>query len=331
MNLSCTPGGTIGISPITNSCICDAPYYGDRCEYYRLWWFSLDQLWHTIQAIALLIIFVWSIAVAISKSKKNQIKSLVGMALLLQGLACATRIVWLVLPGKEIQPYATDISVSLAENVLVAVSVVLWLASHSMTMAFWNEIWVKKIKADGSIAKSTKITLIVATLLFFACTMIGLLYLEAAYPLGFLVYYIPLVLIVVLLMAFTIRLSRFNTKGLSGRLQERHKWVSRLFVTLVVNWFFYCLVLIIWALNSTNAFAMVGYIVFRLCETIAAIGLALLVDYKAKVFRCLKSDDISRSSSTGRSGSGSHKSSSTSGSKSQSMSTSNKSGSDMDA
>ena len=104
--------------------------------------------------------------------------------------------------------------------------------------------------------------------------MIGLLYLETAYPLGFLVYYIPLVLIVVLLTAFAIRLSRFDTSALSQKLQERHKWVSRLFIILVINWFVYCLVLIIWALNSTNAFAMVGYIVFRLCEAIAAICLA---------------------------------------------------------
>lgn len=296
MNLSCTPGASVPLPLPANYCLCTAAYYGSECESVLSWWFPLNTFNHVFEGLLLIFALIWAIRVVIKKIQKRRLVSLAGVALSLEILSTLVRIAWLCLPGVELVAFSTNQTYVIVAGVLLPLSIVLWLASAAIIMAFWHEIWSSKTKASGSIARSTKISLIVSSIVFFICTLIGLIYLDAVTELGFLIYYVPLGVIILVLLGFTIRLSRFNIGKLSTSLKAKHSWTMRLFIALIVNWSIYYITLGAYIFTSNSPVSMAELILFRLTEAIAAILNMALLDYQARALRSSSSEPLSRTS-----------------------------------
>ena len=298
LNLTCTIGGGT-LSP-TNTCICSPAYYGEQCQFVISWWFPLNTFNHIFEGVTLIGELIWAIIVLISKIKQSRAVSLVGVSLILQIVAIISRLIFLVMPGFELVPFSKNSTMSLIAEITIPISIVLWLDSTTLIMAFWYENWTAKTKADGTIARKTKIILITISILFFICTLIGLTYLDYVSSYGPFIYIVPLYLIVITLIGLTIRISCFNTKNLSQKLKNKHRWTSRLFIVLMINWVIYCIDL---SINSnTGVSSIISLMVFRLTESIASMINMALLDYKCRTLInticCRKIKSISTSGTT---------------------------------
>lgn len=289
---NCTLGyGTRVFINATQTCVCATGYTGTLCESAVDWYFDTVTFLHAFHATGLILALLWAIVLLSHPTKRAALKNLAGATLGLSMTSGVLRVIWLVIPSSEITRfYNPTLPYAYFYAALSALAPVLLLAASALVMAFWYDTWTTKLKSSAaeytSLTRRSKILLIGMAVIGFVAASIGIFMLV---PLtSFLLIFLPLCLDILLLATYTGIIYNFDTKQMSYKFREKHRWASRVFVIIVVAWTVYTLSLCLQILDpviSLSTTTIICHILYRTLEPTVALAVMALVDPYAHVLR----------------------------------------------